>query len=169
MIGIETGDDEALTFVNKGYTAVDIVRECQKLDKAGLTYRMIYLGGLLGAGKLVESARKSAEVFNQIHPYYMIYTNVSVLPGTKLYDQMLSGEFTEATEKERLQEMRELIANLDNQIVVDSGTAASSIYFKANLPHDKQEAVTALDRIIADFNDEQERALHSRRAAMMSV
>lgn len=82
---------------------------------------------------------------------------------------MLSGEFTEATEKERLQEMRELIANLDNQIVVDSGTAASSIYFKANLPHDKQEAVTALDRIIADFNDEQERALHSRRAAMMSV
>ena len=169
MIGIETGDDEALTFVNTGYTAVDIVRECQKLDKAGLTYRMIYLGGLLGAGKLVESARKSAEVFNQIHPYYMIYTNVSVLPGTKLYDQMLSGEFTEATEKERLQEMRELIANLDNQIVVDSGTAASSIYFKANLPHDKQEAVTALDRIIADFNDEQERALHSRRAAMMSV
>ncbi|MGN0070938.1 MAG: radical SAM protein, partial [Atopobiaceae bacterium] len=109
MIGIETGDDEALAFVNKGYTAADIVRECQKLDEAGFAYRMIYLGGLLGAGRLVESAKRSAEVLNQIHPYYMIYTNVAVLPGTKLFDQKLSGEFTEATEKERLQEMRELI------------------------------------------------------------
>ncbi|MGN0287424.1 MAG: hypothetical protein ACI4B6_07130 [Atopobiaceae bacterium] len=169
MIGIETGDDEALEFVNKGYTAADIVRECHKLDEAGFTYRMIYLGGLLGAGKLAESAKRSAEVLNQIHPYYMIYTNVAVLPGTQLFDQKLSGEFTEATEKERLQEMRELINDLDIDITVDSGTAASSIFLKAHLPEDKREAVAALDKVIANFSDREEKALHARRASMLSV
>ena len=74
----------------------------KKMDEAGITYRMIYLGGLAGKGKLVESAKKSAQIFNQIHPYYMMLTNVSVLPGTKLYNQMQAGEWTEATERNGL-------------------------------------------------------------------
>lgn len=35
-IGIETGDDEALRFMNKGYLSSDIVEQCRRLDKAGL-------------------------------------------------------------------------------------------------------------------------------------
>ena len=37
-IGIETGDDEALQFMNKGYLAVDIVKQCKRLDQAGISY-----------------------------------------------------------------------------------------------------------------------------------
>ena len=29
-IGIETGDDEALRFMNKGYTSTDIIKQCQR-------------------------------------------------------------------------------------------------------------------------------------------
>ncbi len=169
MIGIETGDDEALSFVNKGYTAEDIIRECRKLDEAGQTYRMIYLGGLAGAGKSEESARRSAEVFNQIHPYYMILTNVSVLPGTKLCEQMQRGEFAEASELERIKEIRTLIAGMNNEITIDTGTAASSIYFVAHLPQDKDAILKQLDETIASFTEEQEVRMHRRRAAMRSV
>ena len=169
MIGIETGDDEALLAVNKGYTAQDIVRECQKLDQAGMTYRMIYLGGLLGAGKLEESAKKSAAILNQIHPYYMILTNVSILPGTPLYEQMQRGEFTEASEKERLKEIRTLIAHMENPITIDTATAASSIYFVAELPREKEQILRELDRAIEHFTDAQEKMLHARRANMRSV
>lgn len=169
MIGIESGDDDVLAAVNKGYTAEDIVRECQKLDRAEMTYRMIYLGGLAGAGKLEESARKSAKILNQIHPYYMILTNVSILPGTTLYQQMMRGEFVEASEKERLREIRTLIANLNNPITIDSATAASSIYFKAELPGDKEVILKELDRFIDEFSDEKETQLHTRRKSMLSV
>ncbi len=106
MIGIETGDDEVRSFVNKGYTAQDILDAGKKMDEVGITYRMIYLGGLAGKGKLVERAKKSAKIFNQIHPYYMMLTNVSVLPGTKLYQQMMAGEWTEATEKKNIIEYK---------------------------------------------------------------
>jgi radical SAM superfamily enzyme YgiQ (UPF0313 family) len=164
MIGIESGDDEVLSFVNKGYTAADIVRECQKLDQAGLPYRMIYLGGLAGKGKLVESARKSAEVINQIHPYYMILTNVTIMPGTKLYQQRESGEFTESTEKERLMEIRELISDLENPMIVDSGTSSSSVYFVADLPKDKEELKGQLDHYIQSFSEKDEENWKFRRA-----
>jgi radical SAM superfamily enzyme YgiQ (UPF0313 family) len=113
MIGIETVDDDVLSFVNKGYASEDILEAGRKMDEAGITYRMIYLGGLAGKGKLVESAKKSAAFFNQIHPYYMMLTNVSVLPGTKLYEQARSGEWVEPSKKERIEEIRTLIEYLN--------------------------------------------------------
>lgn len=164
MIGIESGDDDVLAFVNKGYTAADIVRECQKLDAAGLPYRMIYLGGLAGKGKLVNSARKSAAVINQIHPYYMILTNVTIMPGTKLYRQRKSGEFVESTEKERLMEIRELISDLKNPITVNSGTSSSSVYFVADLPKDREALKVQLNRYIDSFSERDEERWKMRRA-----
>ncbi|MGN0255522.1 MAG: radical SAM protein [Chordicoccus sp.] len=164
MIGIESGDDEVLSFVNKGYTAADVVRECRKLDQAGLPYRSIYLGGLAGQGKLVESAKKSATVFNQIHPYFMYLTNVTVMPGTKLYRQRESGEFVESTEKERLMEIRELVSDLKNPIVVDSETSSSSVYFIADLPKDREALRDRLDRYIDSFSEQDEEQWKFKRA-----
>lgn len=169
MIGIESGDDDVLAFMNKGYTAADIIAAGKKFDEAGQTYRMIYLGGLAGAGRLEESARKSAAVFNQIHPYYMILTNVVVLPGTRLYEDRKAGRFTEATERERLKEIRTLIAELKNEITVDTGTSASSIYFVAHLPEDREKLLNELDRVIADFSEKEEKAMHAHRAGMQYV
>jgi radical SAM superfamily enzyme YgiQ (UPF0313 family) len=169
MIGIETGDDEVLKFVNKGYTAQDILDAGKKMDEAGITYRMIYLGGLAGRGHLVESARKSAEIFNQIHPYYMMLTNVAVLPGTKLYQQMKSGEWKESTEKERIEEIRELIGNLTIPIIINSGTSASSVRFEVKLPEEKQDILKQLDCIIDQFDDRTEQALEKWRHSMLAV
>ena len=169
LIGIESGDDDVLKAVNKGYTAEDVIRECQKIGQAGLPFRIIYLGGLAGAGRLEESARKSAAVFNQIQPSYLYLTNAAVLPGTKPYGQMTRGEFAEATEKERLQEIRTLLAEMRNPIVVDTESAASSIYLKVKLPEEKASVLRELDAFIARFTPEQEKLLHARRARMLSV
>ena len=45
VLGIETGDDDVLTHVKKGYTSEDILRECKKIESAGIAWRVIYLGG----------------------------------------------------------------------------------------------------------------------------
>lgn len=169
MIGIETGDDEVLSFVNKGYTAQDILDAGRKMDEAGITYRMIYLGGLAGKGKLVRSAEKSAAIFNQIHPYYMMLTNVAVLPGTKLYQQMQRGEWTEATERERIEEIRTLIAELTIPITINSGTSASSVQFEVTLPQEKEQILAELDRVLDHFDDTMETKLQQWRHSMRSV
>lgn len=169
MIGIESGDDEVLKNVNKGYTAQDILEAGKKMDEAGITYRMIYLGGLAGKGKLVESARRSAGIFNQIHPYYMMLTNVAVLPGTKLYDQMKAGEWKEASEKERIEEIRELVKELKIPITINTLTSTSAVNFVAALPEDKVPLLSKLDEIIDGFDEDTEKQLEAWRHRMRAV
>ena len=41
-IGVETGDGKALAFMDKGYTAADIVEQCRRLDRAGIHYSFFY-------------------------------------------------------------------------------------------------------------------------------
>ena len=38
VLGIETGDDDVLTHVKKGYTSEDILRECKKIESAGIAW-----------------------------------------------------------------------------------------------------------------------------------
>ena len=130
---------------------------------------MIYLGGLAGAGKLEASAKKSAAIINQIHPYYMYLTTVSVLPGTPLYRDMMEGKFKEATEKERITEMRELIADVNIPITVNSENAASSVNFTVDLPTEKPLILNELDKFLANFSDDAEKAMSRRRHYMRSV
>ena len=130
---------------------------------------MIYLGGLAGRGHLVESAKKSAKIFNQIHPYYMMLTNVAVLPGTKLYDQMKKGEWTEATEKERIEEIRTLISELNIPITINSGTSTSTVRFEVKLPEEKDKILKELDDVLDKFDVNTEIALERWRHSMLSV
>lgn len=169
LIGIESGDDEALTFVNKGYTAADIVEGCGKLDAAGLPYRVIYLGGLLGEGKLVESAKKSARVWNEIHPYFMFAGTVSLLPGTPLYAQAKAGTYHEATEKERTEELRAFLSGLENRIVVDTRSPLSAVQILAQFPEEKEAALDTIDDVLSHFSDEKQQRLHQLRSRVTHI
>lgn len=50
-IGTESGDDNTLAVMNKGYTANDIIEQCKKLEEANIRYNLVYLTGLAGKGK----------------------------------------------------------------------------------------------------------------------
>lgn len=169
VIGIESGYDPALKFVNKGYEAKDILTGCQRLEAAGVDYRIIYLGGLAGKGKGEEAALASAKIINQLHPYYMYLSTVAILPDTKLYQQIVHHEFAEASERERFQEFRTLIANMDNHIVVDSRSVANMMPFVVELPRDKAKTLAMLDKVINSMDEEDEEALHERRSRLTAV
>lgn len=169
VVGIESGDDEVLAHTKKGYTAADILKGCKKLEQAGVDYRVIYLGGLAGHGKAHESAKKSAALLNQLHPYLMILTTLAILPGTELYDEWHAGIFQEVTERERLDEFRTLLANMNNEIVVFSATSTNSMPFVVHMPFEKAEIVQKLDAAIDSMTDEKEARIVESRHRMTSV
>ena len=169
VVGIESGDDEVLAHTKKGYTAADILEGCKKLEQAGVDYRVIYLGGLAGHGKAHESAKKSAALLNQLHPYLMILTTLAILPGTELYDEWHAGIFQEVTERERLDEFRTLLANMNNEIVVFSATSTNSMPFVVHMPFEKAEIVQKLDAAIDSMTDEKEARIVESRHRMTSV
>ena len=63
-LAVETGYDPALSFMDKGHTAADIVEQCTRLDAAGIRYSFFYLTGIAGKDKGVEAALASAEASN---------------------------------------------------------------------------------------------------------
>lgn len=90
-IGIETGDDAALAFMNKGYAAQDIIAQCARLDAADIAYAFFYLAGISGKGRGIEGARLTAAVCNQTRPSLIGANMLTIYKNSELYQEILAG------------------------------------------------------------------------------
>lgn len=165
-IGIETADDETLAFMDKGYTARDITEQLSKLELAGIRYNVIYLAGLAGRGNCMRSAIKTAEVLNGLHPYIINVVSLTVFPESRLYEDVRQGTFVEATETERLMEVRTLISRLTGSVNILGNTVSNSMPFTGALPQDKARLLAEFDRF-SNMYDEDE--LRKYRDSIMSL
>lgn len=147
--GNESGDDHLLEIMNKGYRAEEIVKECQKMDRAGMKYILNFLGGLGGHGYGLEHARRSAEIINQTRPTMIYASELTLFPDTPLMKAKLEGRFVEATEEERLEEMKEFIRCLDIPTVFKAEHVTIPIPVRGRLPEDRQQMLDQLDQEIA--------------------
>lgn len=169
LIGIESGDDEALTFMNKGYLSCDILQQLKKLEEADVDYRVIYLGGIAGKGKCKESAVKTAQLLNQLHPYMIFLTTVAILPDTPLKQDVEKGLFKEPGELERIEELKTLVEHLENEIYVYARSVSSAVDFTGYLPKDKETILNYLKDVIDHFNENDELKVKQRRKQLKSV
>lgn len=163
VIGIESGDDRTLRAVNKGYTAADVLRECKKLEAAGIRYYIIYLGGIAGAGRCEANALQTAAVFNQLHPYFMYLTTVTLFPDSQMYRDVQQGKFQEASEKERIQEFYTLLTHLTIPLKVDARSISNPIHFYLELPRDLPAFKQQTGSLLRNFTAQEEKALRRQR------
>lgn len=147
-IGIETGDDEALRFMNKGYTSADIVTQCRRLDQAGISYSFFYLVSISGAGRGEFGAKATAAVCNQLHPARIGVNMLTVYPDSALYQEIQRGNWKEESEIEKYKEIRTLLQSLEIPTQFAALGASNAFQFQGTLPEDRQSLTAALDRII---------------------
>lgn len=169
VVGFENGDDEALAYVNKGYTSADVLEGCKKLEEAGVDYRLIFLGGLAGKGKCEASARKTAAVLNQLHPYLMYLNSVSVLPGTRLYEDCKKGVFQEAGEKELVMEFVTLLEHMKNDIRIFAAPNTTPFSFYVDLQPNKKELLRQMREFADTLSNEKETEMAEQRSSRRSV
>ncbi len=159
-IGMESGDDETLAFVNKGCTAADIVEQLAKLDEAGIEYYLVYMTGLAGRGNGVRNAVRTADMLNQISPYFvenpffLSIDSLTLFPDTELYE-MRRGEFIPAGEKERLQELIILLQNLRLRTRIQADTVSNFRPITGAFPKDKEKMIAELRHIIDTVSEEE--------------
>ena len=147
-IGVETGDGPSLTFMDKGYTPEDILTQCRRLDRAGIGYNFFYLTGVAGAGQGARSARASAELFNQLHPRLIGSSMLTVYPDSRLYQEIQAGNWREAGEVEKYEELKTLVSYLDIPVTFAALGASNAYQFQGRLPEEREVLLTALDGII---------------------
>lgn len=152
-VGVETGDDEALSFMRKGYTSRDILTQCKRLEQAGIEYGFFYLTGISGKGKGEANAKASAEIFNQLRPFLIGPNMLTIYPESELYQEIQNGNWEEAGELEKYRELRVLVENLNISTYFAAMGASNAFGLRGRLPEDKERLLEALDRIISEADE----------------
>jgi len=153
-IGVETGDDTALSFMRKGYTSQDILTQCKRLEQAGIEYGFFYLTSISGKGKGEAGAKSSADVFNQLNPFLIGPNMLTIYPESELYQEIQNGNWEEEGELEKYRELRVLVENLNISTYFAAMGASNAFQLHGHLPEDKEKILEALDRIISEVSEE---------------
>ena len=157
-VGVETGDDRALAFMNKGCQARDIVEQAARLDEAGISYSFFYLAGISGAGRGAEGALRSAEIFNQTRPRRIGSSMLTVFPSSELYREIQAGNWKEESELEKLGELKTLVEHMSVPTRFETEGASNLVRVRGDLPEDRERLAGYLESLIAGADEEALRA-----------
>ena len=152
-IGVETGDDEMLAFMNKGFQSKDTIEQCKKLEEANISYNFFYLTGISGAGRAEIGAKETAKVFNQLHPRIIESSMLTIYKNSELYEEIQKGNWREESEIEKLIELKTLIENLKITTRIVTDGASNLIQVRGNLPKDKEKLMKHLQYQISNADE----------------
>lgn len=154
-IGAEAGDEEALSFMHKGFGTEEIIAESKRLDEVGMDYNFFYLAGIYGSGRGEIGAKNTAKVFNQVHPKIIVSSMLTIYPTSELYQEIQNGNWAEETEIEKLYELKNLIENLNIKTYFATMGASNCINVEGHLPKDKAKMTKWLDEVIASVDEKE--------------
>ena len=141
-IGVESGLDAALQYMNKGHTSQEAREQLIRLTDAGIDYSFNAILGCGGAELWRENADATAALINAVQPRLLFLGTLHAHPGCKLYGDMKNGTFRECTCGQLLNEQERLISGLDLQDTIYFGSHPSNIVpMQAHLPTHKQEMI----------------------------
>ena len=154
-IGVESGDDMVLKRINKGYTAAQAREQLEKIDASGLPYVVNFLNGAGGHGYGLTNAQRTAALYDGLHMTMVNTSMLTLVPGTPLYRAMEKGLYTESTEKEKLEEIHELVRCLNNDTIFMNEHASNLFHVQCRLPEAKEELLAYIQKFMEN-SDEQE-------------
>lgn len=134
-IGMETGYQRLLDYMDKGIRIPAAELACKQLRKHGIDYTFTMISGLGGQNMSPEHAYFSAAFLNKTQPRRLWITRLLVWPHTPLAALVNRGEFHELTPKQRLEELQRLtnMLELEDCEFVDS-TVLDKYTLRAHLP-----------------------------------
>jgi radical SAM superfamily enzyme YgiQ (UPF0313 family) len=112
-VGLETGDDELLKYVDKGVTSAEQIQAGKKAKEAGFELSEYVMPDLGGRDRSEQHARNTAKVLNEINPDFIRLRPFVPGPGMPLYEDYSKGVFKLSSPHERLREIKILVENLN--------------------------------------------------------
>ena len=151
-IGLETGDDELLLYVQKGATADEMIAGGRKAVEAGFEVSEYVMPGLGGRERWEQHVRGTARVLNGVNPHFIRMRTFGVSPGSPLDDKYQRGEFTMQSTEGLLTEVRALVEALDvtSEFVVSDHIMNRYMWgADGTLPQDRQKMLDTIDGFLA--------------------
>jgi len=164
-IGLETGYDPLLAYMEKGCTAKNHVVGGRKIKEAGISLCEYVMPGLGGKKMSREHARETARVLNEIDPDYIRLRSLHVPPSIPLWARVQNGDFQLQTEDEIVKEIAISIENLQVTSHLKSDHILNLLMeVKGKMPEDKEECLDIINRYLSLPDEERLNFKFGRRA-----
>jgi hypothetical protein len=170
-VGMESGCDEALQYMNKGVTAAEIITGGQKVVEAGISLSEYIMPGLGGRRWSERHAYESARVLNLVNPDFIRIRSLAVGRALLLHEKVESGDFETLGEDEVVSEIGLFIQHLDCHSYVASDQMVNLLWeVEGQLPQDKQRMLDVISSYLSKSLRERLRfRLERRRRSFFAV
>lgn len=146
-IGLESGYDPLLAFMEKGATAADHIKGGQNVVSSGISLCVYVVLGLGGVKMWREHAVESARVINEINPEYIRLRTLSITEDMLLHREMLSGSFQRLSDEQIIEEEKLFVQNLDCHSNLVSDSITNLLYeVEGRLPEDKDRILATIEK-----------------------
>ncbi|MDO8672951.1 MAG: radical SAM protein [Dehalococcoidia bacterium] len=144
-IGMESGCDEVLAFMDKGVTGDQHIDAGKKVTAAGISLSEYYMPGLGGREWSVKHALDSARVLSEIDGDFIRLRSLIVRGGSDLYGRMVGGEFGALSEDEMVAEIELFVENLNCHSYLASDQMSNLLWeVEGQLPQDKDRVLSII-------------------------
>jgi hypothetical protein len=145
-MGLETGYDPLLQYMQKGTTAEQQISSGQKLVAAGFSLCEYVMPGLGGRAMAEGHIRETVRVLNAINPEFIRLRSLHVTPTMPLWKELENGGFELQGEDDVVREIRTLIEGLDVTSQFKSDHILNLLMeVEGALPQDKEKCLGIID------------------------
>jgi hypothetical protein len=163
-IGLESGHDPVLRFMDKGVTATDHIAGGKNVVASGISLCEYVMLGAGGKTTWREHAMETARVLNEINPAFIRFRTLTIQPRMLLHSDVINSAFIRSNDEEIVEEEKLLTENLkcSSQVVSDHMINLLPDV-EGKLPGDKEKMLSVINRFQALSPDEKDNYKLGRR------
>ena len=164
-IGMESGSDDVLKLIHKGVKAEEHISSGRKVIEAGFELSEYFMPGIGGREFTIQNASETARVLNAVNPSFIRIRTTSPVPGTELFNMKQRGEWEPLTEREKVEELRDMVDGLNGINSFIQSDHIMNLIEDANgkLPEEKELVLNSLNLFLEMSLDDQECFIVARR------
>ena len=164
-VGLESGSDNVLEYVQKGATAEEHVRGGRNVVESGISLCNYVMPGLGGRRWANEHAVETARVLNEINPDFIRLRSLMIREDLPLFKKWYEGDFELPTDDEVVEEIREFIERLEVTSYLASDHIENLLQeVEGQLPGAKEHMLGVIDRYLVLSEEERLNFRFGRRA-----
>lgn len=140
-VGMESGCNEVLDFINKGVDKQTHILAGQKVKRAGIELSEYFIPGLGGEKLSRENALETADALNQIDPDFIRIRTLAIPEMIELHNEVKAGRFKPLGDKKVAEELLLFLDNLHDICSTVKSDHILNLFqdVEGQLPHDRMK------------------------------
>lgn len=149
-IGLETGFDDLLNYIQKGATSDEHIEAGKKVREAGINLCEYVIPGIGGKHMSKGHVKETARVINAIQPDFIRLRSLHVREGMPLLWKLQQGDFELQTEDEVVEEIGAFVERLDTTSKLKSDHILNLLSeVEGKLPEEKHRILAVINRYLS--------------------